>query len=1284
MDPRGLDPTEFLRQDHPDADLHEVLRGPVDALAGVSAEAVAALAQVGVESVFDLATSTLFALAQEAADATETSSLASRFGVTPHDWLEPGTTFGTLADIAELPVATLRGLGAAGAATLTAALDVETIRDFASWPPRLVAKGLLARAVGAPPADDEDASADILRPRLGDYPTERVYYDRLVMLHMDDGDSVRKALDAPVSLSPAAKPGFAFDRIAVGAMLTYAQSWFAEGLTLGQLLHSLALAPGEATRIAVIDWSRRTSAFTSEAITEQEQLDNTSTHARALSEVQNAVANEMQQGASATSGWTDARSTASASSGSSGLVESLLGGSSSGSTTEEEATTAFGARSSSWSQGNRSVTASLEQQVNDRTEQHATSVRNRRASAVREVSQAEHEDVSTRIVANYNHMHALTVQYFEVVQLYRTRTQLHRGERCLFVPMEYPDFTAPDAIDLVQRFRGALLGAALTARARDLLADDSTSVTVYPVRPPGIVIVDPLPLPPATNAAAMTAAAPGAARLRPIAAVRAAVGPRPATAAAAATAVDGEDGAPAGGAGGQADTEVSSAWAWEPALISRAVHLVGRPILRPGSADARLPEEALLVGVDFDGIDAAAVQLERPGITAADSTYAVPEGLSSLDLVPGIPLDAITGIRVSKKGDDPASGSLTLRCTLYGRQFETPRLTLSLGRGTGLGRVARLENDRADRQVELLEHLHENVAHYGQAMFRSLDAATIVGLLAPFTWNGKPLVELVEPTPVTVAGNFLVLRAPVDADEDSGVDGKTWSALLDDLGVGSRSDERLVPIATGGVFAEAVLGRSNSAEKLDITRFWNWQDSPAPLTPPEIAPVATGTRATPEDLQPGQLGPPVVNITNPTALPDPAGLSAVLNAVTAANMFRDMSGLQGTQSLAQSAVSGTLGAATAAGQMANETLRAEIQRQMAEMQLAADVAKAAIGVPPEPKDDAGISGQGAKINHGKSMDDRGVGGGAGGGPPGETAPTDGGSAGGNTMDTGAGDGSGGSDVMTASGDQMPMSREAAYSDQSALGYSPSGVSSLLGVLPVQPAVFHAQNGGGSGGGGTSSLPPTVKEFEDVLKQTLFPNDPLIQKVGIAELTAQIHFPALASMGYGAWTNSATQIFVTDLAGAVDPFTNKPLSAGAIHTIIAANARHESNHIRDFAANGGPPKSYAQMMDFEARAYTDAAGWLAGTQGKSVAADAKWRDIERRSSVVYADAFKAEIARVNKLNVPAADKEAQFKAFLVGTSKTNTIRKALRAARLTTEQGDAEPMLPPHGKIADLY
>ena len=36
-----------------------------------------------------------------------------------------------------------------------------------------------------------------------------------------------------------------------------------------------------------------------------------------------------------------------------------------------------------------------------------------------------------------------------------------------------------------------------------------------------------------------------------------------------------------------------------------------------------------------------------------------------------------------------------------------------------------------------------------------------------------------------------------------------------------------------------------------------------------------------------QLGQPVLNIVNPTTLPDPTGLTAALNAVSNGNMFRD-------------------------------------------------------------------------------------------------------------------------------------------------------------------------------------------------------------------------------------------------------------------------------------------------------------------------------------------------------------------------------------------------------------
>src|SRR5262249_35539262 len=130
-----------------------------------------------------------------------------------------------------------------------------------------------------------------------------------------------------------------------------------------------------------------------------EQLDSATTHARAVSEVQRAVANDFQTGGSRASSSSTSTSQSQADSSGSGFLQSLVMSGDS-STTNQTATTTGEAESSSWSLGNRSVLASLSQNVNDRTEQHSSSVRNRRASAVREVSQSEHESVSTRIVAN--------------------------------------------------------------------------------------------------------------------------------------------------------------------------------------------------------------------------------------------------------------------------------------------------------------------------------------------------------------------------------------------------------------------------------------------------------------------------------------------------------------------------------------------------------------------------------------------------------------------------------------------------------------------------------------------------------------------------------------------------------------------------------------------------------------------------------------------------------------------------------------------------------------------
>ena len=1007
-----VDISSYLRSSHTGIKLQEVLQEPMGVLLGVSTAAENAVNEFGIKTVFDLGSSRLFAIARAAAEAARLGTTSGRLGLAPSDWLDPAISFESLEDIGSLPIENLRGVTDAQANTLKTALDVDTIRDFAFWLPYQAAHKLVGEASGST-IDPDEQHAEELRPRFGEYPTERVYYDKLVMLQMDESTQ-RTPLTAPISLTPAVDLPLGFGKPAVGAILTYSQSWYAKGVTLGHMLHSLALAPGEATRIAVIDWSRRTRATTAETISETEQLDNVTNHSRAVSEVQNAVANEMQEGGSMSRGWARSESESTASASSSGLLNSLFV-SGSGSRTTQESTTATAARSASWSVGNRSVLANMTQNVNDRTEQHANSVRNRRASAVREVSQSEHEQISTRIVANYNHMHALTVQYYEVIQVYQVTAQLHRAERCLFVPFELLDFKAPNAMDIIERFRAALVSGALTDRARDLLTDETTKVAIIPtvkVNVPGTG-----PVVPGDFSVGATEIGTGS--------------------------------PPSGDTDTAADTSKKSTFTtaraelmWNSAEIVRVSREFRLGILRPGSNALHFPEDTELLGLSFSGVNLATVRLERPGST--NNLFTVPPGDAHVDFPADIRLRDIDAIFVARAANDTLhAGSMTLDLSHQGQQSKTPTIRLQLTPGTVMQKVLDVQIDEPDRQKELLTHLRANQAHYSQVVFGSLDSATLVMLLSQYTWNGKSLADQLEPTVQAVAGNYLVLGAPVDEDKPSGViDGEnnfSWGEVLKERGIiFTDSDKRLVPIPTAGVFAEAVLGRSNSAEKLDITRFWNWDDSPIPLQPTEISPVGTGSRGTTEGLTPGQLSSPVLNIVNPTSLPDPAGLGASLGVLANSNLFRDMSGLQGTQSIAEAAVRETLTAATQAGQLASTNLQTEAQKAVAMGQIAADIAKAAITGKPPSGSTKGISADGARINHGRDMDKRGV--------------SEGGGTAGSMSAGGIGDGVGGSGLDSRKPNPFvgTSSREKRYADQGAHKYSPDAIKDTTPPPTTQP------------------------------------------------------------------------------------------------------------------------------------------------------------------------------------------------------------------------------------------
>jgi hypothetical protein len=74
---------------------------------------------------------------------------------------------------------------------------------------------------------------------------------------------------------PAGDSGF--KNVVFGALLAFTQTWYAQGVTLVQLLHSTSLAPTKSPRIAVIDWSQKIRAGQTGVISE---VDDLTTHTR--------------------------------------------------------------------------------------------------------------------------------------------------------------------------------------------------------------------------------------------------------------------------------------------------------------------------------------------------------------------------------------------------------------------------------------------------------------------------------------------------------------------------------------------------------------------------------------------------------------------------------------------------------------------------------------------------------------------------------------------------------------------------------------------------------------------------------------------------------------------------------------------------------------------------------------------------------------------------------------------------------------------------------------------
>jgi len=933
----------LIRTEYRNLPLRELLSQSPIVLLGVSPKAVDVLKELEINTVFDLATSGVFDAATKLLNAaTDYNSAFTQYGSPTADLIREAQAAGKkVNELQFAPISLLQSIPLDLVPTVEEVFVVETVRDLALYPPYRAASQLLNTLYFPEnvPTYDPERPADLL-PKTGEYPTERVQYTTLLMdqIHSEDEkitDIASKDFK-PIDIGALAAGDAGFKKIAFGALLTMNQSWYAQGVMLGQLLHSTALAPGESTRIAVVDWSRKSRAGETEVISEIDDLANDTSHNRSISEVTQAVANEAQSGFSESN--TNSTSKAKGSSSAEELsapLGGLFGGpSASFGQTSSSASTTSHADSYSTSYGHRDIGSTMMQNVNDRTHQHAHSSRSRRASVVKEVSQSEHEGVSTRVIANYNHMHALTVQYYEVVQVYRVEVSIVKADKVVFIPIQLIDFNN-DA--LVRRFRSVLSRAALTYAIREALVnldvleivpEKETHFTLISNRL-SVLLRDAL----LKRTGYSTTTTPS--RTQPLTQM-------PLTNLASAS-------QPASNTNNMVLNtnaftinstlplyqQVNDAL-WSIDQSSRISRLVNRPILRSDSASMYLPTDVVIEGIV---VSSGSITIQFVLYTLSGTT------VKTVDAAHPVPMSNISRLALIGSSPDldvPVTVTLTLNRNGVRFPLELPRVTIPKGTTTETP-VVQIKPGGVD--ANLKQHLMDNRMHYSQAVYRSLDSTQIAFLLAGFgvEVDGKlvPVSQVIEPRPIRYIGNYLAFKMNSDASSD-----ESWAQWLKDHGIHlGTSKEDIVPLPSGGTFAEAVLGRSNSAEKLDITRFWNWQDSPIPLQPTEIAAISTGSRATEEDVKPGQLSAPIINITSPTSLPDPSGTAAVLAAIQNGNMFRDMSGLAGTIGLAQSALQATSAGAATAGQQAgtnmNSLLTANTERQRIAAEMITSLAKTA-------------------------------------------------------------------------------------------------------------------------------------------------------------------------------------------------------------------------------------------------------------------------------------------------------------------------------------------------------
>jgi len=279
-----------------------------------------------------------------------------------------------------------------------------------------------------------------------------VMLQRLVEPELGPAGEMRKKLASPVDVmkfkeniytNPDILPQMS--SLGIGYILDMHQAWVPDGFALGSLLYSLVLAPGEEQRLIVRE---NKQSYTVSDDIEGTDMDNQSYQLSQTDDSQAAYDYALNQMSNAESGYDYRAETKSSGrafgGGFGGVIKSIftLGGAI-GSSGAKSVSKGHGSTSASQSNAHHEASTAA-QKFQHNIKSGAARISQSKRISVRTATSEETNAVATKIIANHNHSHAMTIQYWEVMRRFRLETCIDGVELVLFVPLKLIKFIGGD------------------------------------------------------------------------------------------------------------------------------------------------------------------------------------------------------------------------------------------------------------------------------------------------------------------------------------------------------------------------------------------------------------------------------------------------------------------------------------------------------------------------------------------------------------------------------------------------------------------------------------------------------------------------------------------------------------------------------------------------------------------------------------------------------------------------------------------------------------------------